>query len=123
MMNRNQTETAAQAAKNIQSLYLEHSPTKLDQLKELNRLSLKSGRTIAVVIGVLSSLVLGAGMSMVMEWKSLFVLGIAVGVVGLFGCLVAYPIYRSTTARKKTLYAPQIIKLSNEIIAEHGSVK
>lgn len=122
-MNRNQTEPAAQAAKDIQSLYLEHSPTKLDQLKELNRLSLKSGRTTAVVIGILSALVMGAGMSMVMEWKNLFVLGIAIGVVGMIGCLVAYPIYRSVTARKKALYAPQIIQLSNEIIAEHESAK
>ncbi len=122
-MNHNQTETAAQAAKDIQSTYLEHSPTKLDQLKELNRLSLKSGRTIAVVIGILSALVLGAGMSMVMEWKNLFVLGIAIGVIGMVGCLITYPIYRSVTARKKALYAPQIIQLSNEIIAENESAK
>ena len=69
-MNRNQTETAAQAAKNIQSLYLEHSPTKLDQLKELNRLSLKSGRTIAVVIGVLQQQ-RGRGPDLATERKAL----------------------------------------------------
>lgn len=120
-MNRNQTEPAAQAAKDIRSLYLEHSPTKLEQLKELNRLSQKPGRTTAVVIGILSALILGMGMSMVMEWKNLFILGIAIGVVGIIGCLVTYPIYRSVTARKKALYAPQIIQLSNEIIAENES--
>jgi tetrahydromethanopterin S-methyltransferase subunit G len=120
-MNRNQTDTAAQAAKDIRSLYLEHSPTKLEQLKALNRLSQRPGRTTAVIIGILSALVLGAGMSMVMEWENLFILGIAIGVVGIIGCLVTNPIYRSVTARKKALYAPQIIQLCNEIIAENES--
>lgn len=55
-------------------------------------------KTIATwVIGVVGSLIMGFGMSRIMAGnvgKSDFIIGIAIGAIGLIICILNYPIYR-----------------------------
>ena len=43
------------------------------------------------------------------------VLGIAVGIIGLIGCGVNYPIYKKMLEKGKAKYAYEIVQLAREI--------
>lgn len=61
----------------------------------------------AVSLGIVAALVLGVGMCCTMVW-SLMALGIIVGVVGIVGCVAAWPLYRSTVASETARVTPRI---------------
>ena len=45
-----------------------------------------------------------------------FVPGIIVGVVGILGIIAAYPLYNAITKRRREKLAPEIIRLSDELM-------
>lgn len=122
-MNTNQTETfeysysakQAETAKAIREKYLPKEQDAIEQLQKLDKSVTKKGMIVSLVVGIISALVLGTGMSMIMEW-SLFVPGIIVGLIGIIGCGIAYPLYLKVTAKEKAKITPEIMRLSEEII-------
>lgn len=84
----------------------------------------KSGRarTAALVLGIPSCLVMGAGMSMTMAFTGLMAPGIVLGVAGIAGCIAAWPLYRSAFARESIKVAPQIEAAYDELatVCEEG---
>ena len=100
---------------NILKKYKPVVEDKMEQLRRLDQSVTRKGRVISLSFGVLSSLILGFGMCCSMLWNEYFVIGIAVGIVGLAGVAVAYPIYGLVTKRERERVAPQIIALSNEL--------
>lgn len=65
--------------------------------------------SVAIGAGVAFSLVLGVGMCLtMMQTGVLFVLGVAVGLVGIAGCVAAWPLYRRIAARDSERVAPRI---------------
>jgi len=115
--------TSASEAKKIRAQYEEHMATKLEQLKALDKQAKRRGKTVSIILGTVSVLVLGAGMSMIMEWTNLMLPGVILGVVGMAGCLAASPVYKSILQKQKDKFAPQIIQLSNEVLAENETAK
>lgn len=90
---------------------------KMEQLRRLDRSVTKPGTVISLIIGVISTLVMGGGMSMCMvSGSDLFIPGIIVGAVGMLGVIAAYPIYSMITKRQREKLAPEIIRLSNELM-------
>ncbi len=90
---------------------------KMERLRRLDRSVTKPGTVISLIVGVISSLILGTGMSMCMVWgDNLFLIGIIVGVVGMIGIICAYPLYSSITKARKEKLAAEIIRLSNELM-------
>ena len=49
------------------------------------------------------------------ETTTMFVLGVIVGIVGLAGMGINYPIYKKMLAKGKQKYAYEIIELAKEI--------
>ena len=105
--------------------YTTKQPTKLDELKSLDRKVKRPATVFAYVFGSVSSLVLGLGMCLAM--KVIFAsnpftmpLGIIIGVIGLILCGVNYPIYKKSLEKRKKKYADKVIKLSNEILNENN---
>lgn len=47
-----------------------------------------------------------------------FVAGIILGVLGIIGMSVNYPVYKRMLANRKSMYAGDIIRLANEISKE-----
>lgn len=89
----------------------------LEQLRALDRSVTKPGTVIALIIGVISSLIMGSGMSMCMVWGGdLFFPGIIIGVIGMIGVCTAYPIYSLITKKRREKFAPEIIRLSNKLM-------
>ncbi len=89
--------------------------TKMQQLVSLDKSVLNTANMIALILGVLGSLVLGLGMVCTMVWTEYFTLGIVVGIIGLIICGITYPVYIKMVERKRSAIAPQIIRLAEEI--------
>ena len=90
---------------------------KMEQLRKLDASVTKPGTIVSLIIGIISSLILGVGMCCTMVWaETFFIIGIVVGVVGIIGVIAAYPIYTKITKRQREKLAPEIIRLSDELM-------
>ena len=77
----------------------------------------QKGTTASLVLGVISALVLGVGMCCCMVWgDKLFIPGIIVGLVGIVGIALAYPVYKRITEKERERIAPEIIRLTDELM-------
>lgn len=101
----------------IQKKYLPQEDDKLEQLRALDRSVERPGTIASIMVGLIGTLVFGAGMSLALVWTdSLLTLGIIVGLIG--GALIgaAYPVYQWLTQKEKERLAPQILALSEELL-------
>lgn len=103
----------------IREKYVEHERTedKMEQLRRLDKSVTTKGRAAALTVGILSTLILGGGMSLTLEGaKEWFLLGVVIGVLGMIGAIMAYPLYAFITKREREKIAPEIIKLTDELL-------
>ena len=86
-------------------------PTNLDKLKKLDARVESKAMVSALSEGIISTLVLGVGMTCVLVWNQP-VIGVIVGVLGLAGALYAWPLYQKVLAKEREKAAPEILRLS-----------
>lgn len=89
---------------------------KMEQLRRLDQSVTRPGTIISIIIGILSTLILGVGMCCTLVWTNLFTLGVVVGLVGIAGIIAAYPVYTHITKRQREKLAPEILRLSDELL-------
>ena len=103
--------------KRIREKYLPKEQTKLEQLRELDEQTTSLGTAVSLALGIVFTLILGAGMSLCLalggDW---FAAGILIGCVGLAGMATAYPIYKKLVKRAREKAAPEILRLSSELL-------
>lgn len=110
-------KTETTVIKQISNFYKEKQPTKLDELKALNKKAKRPANIFAYTFGSISSLVLGTGMCLAMKViGNSMALGICIGVVGLGLVIATYPIYKAILKKRKEKYGAQIVELSNELL-------
>ena len=92
--------------------------TSMEQLRRLDESATKGATVVSLIIGIISALLLGVGMccAMVPGWEQYFIPGVAVGVVGIIGVIAAYPIYNHMVKCKRKKLAPEIMRLSDELM-------
>lgn len=57
---------------------------KMERLRRLDRAATKPGTVAALIVGIISTLIMGVGMCCTMVWsETLFVPGIVIGMVGM----------------------------------------
>lgn len=110
-------------AESIANQYTAKETTKVVQLKKLDKKAKQPANIFAYTFGVIMALVLGVGMCLTMGvigggTTLSFVAGICVGIVGIAGVSVNYPIYKKMLENGKKKYASDIIKLAKEISEE-----
>lgn len=89
----------------------------LERLRRLDRSATEKGTVASMISGVLSVLIMGGGMSLCLEGpERLFAAGIIIGAVGIIGVAMAYPIYTKITKKEREKIAPEIIKISDELL-------
>ena len=101
----------------------EYAPKKTSKVKALKKLDAKAknpANIFAYTFGIISSLVLGTGMCFAMGVIGAnnllnMVIGIAIGLVGILGTCINYPIYKKILENSKNKYANDIIQLAKEI--------
>ena len=104
--------------KRIRQKYVPRKEDKMEQLRRLDQSATKPGTIVALAIGIVGALILGIGMTCVLVWTDLFVLGIIVGVIGIAGVSLAYPLYNAVTKKQREKLAPQIKQLSDELMRQ-----
>lgn len=102
--------------KKIRDKYLPKEADKMEQLRRLDKRVTEKGTTISLILGIAGTLVMGTGMSMCMVWTELFIPGIIVGVIGIAAVSLAYPLYSYITKREREKIAPEIIRLTDELM-------
>ena len=103
--------------KKIREKYMPRPESKIEQLRRLDESSTKTGLACSLTLGVISSLILGIGMCCTMLWSyALFVPGVIVGLAGIAGIALAYPLNHYLTKKERERLAPEILKLTNELL-------
>lgn len=105
----------------IREKYIEKEKTvsKLDVIKKLDKSVTDAATAISLIVGIIGLLVMGTGMSLVMVWGGDYMLaGIIIGLMGIALVASAYPIYNSVIRAKRKKIAPEILRLTDELIEE-----
>ena len=106
-------------AEQIANEYAKKEDSKVVALKKLDRKVKLPAEIFAYSNGVIMSLVFGIGMCLSMKViGDAFLLGIIIGIIGIIGVSVNYPIYKRILKAYKDKYAYDIIKLAQEISNE-----
>lgn len=106
--------------KNIREKYAPptEKESSMERLRRLDASATKGATAVSVAAGVISTLLFGIGMccTMVSGWEQYFIPGIVIGAVGIAGVIAAYPIYTYMVKRKRKKLAPEILRLSEELM-------
>lgn len=103
--------------KKIREKYLPKEESKMDQLRRLDESTTKKGMACSLTLGIVSSLILGIGMCCTMVWSDvLFIPGVVIGLVGIAGVALAYPLNRHLIKKERERLAPEILKLTTELM-------
>ena len=98
---------------------------KMARLRRLDASVTNTAQAVALVFGVIGTLILGFGMSLVMtelaeslgiSGGAAMVIGIIVGIVGGILASLAYPIYNAIVKAKRKKLASEIIRLTDELM-------
>ncbi len=106
-------------AESIAKEYAPKNSSKIVALRKLDRKAKMPATIFTYTFGIVSSLVLGTGMCFAMQVLGSgivdMVIGIIVGIVGMIGCGINYPIYKKMLENGKKKYAYEIVELAREI--------
>ena len=97
---------------------------KMAQLRRLDQGVTSKATTVSLVLGILGALIMGCGMSLVMTdlgtvlgiGTMAMVLGVVIGVVGIGLVCSAYPVYNRVITKEREKIAPEIIRLTDELM-------
>ena len=103
--------------KNIRKKYLPPEGDKMEQLRRLDRQATQKGNTVSLIVGIIGALALGIGMCCSMVWADRwFIPGIVIGMIGIALVCCAYPVYVRVTEKERRKIAPEIMRLTDELI-------
>ncbi|MBO5070238.1 MAG: hypothetical protein J6C37_07740 [Roseburia sp.] len=103
--------------KNIRRKYAVPEEDKMEQLRRLDASVTQKGTTAALIVGLIGTLLLGIGMCCCMVWQNTwFFPGIIIGVIGIAVLAAAYPLYNHVTQKEREKIAPEIIRLTDELM-------
>ena len=106
-------------AESIAKDYAPKESSKLVALKKLDNKAKLPATIFTYSWGIVSALVFGTGLCLAMQviggGLAGMVLGIVVGIVGMIGCGINYPIYKKMLKKGKAKYAYEIVELARQI--------
>ena len=115
----NTDKTFAEA---IASEYAPKESSKVMALKKLDRKAKMPATIFTYTFGIVSTLVFGLGMTLSMKvighGNAMMALGIVIGIIGIAGIVINYPVYKKMLKKGKSKYAFEITQLAKEIIEE-----
>lgn len=107
-------------AEHIANEYSKKDESKVIALRKLDRKAKMPAEIFAYSNGIIMCLIFGSGMCFSMKViGNSFVLGIVLGIIGMIGIILNYPIYKKILDSSKEKYSYDIIKLANEISKEN----
>ena len=102
--------------KDIRKKYMKAEEDKMEQLRRMDA-AVTMKATMTSIVGVIGTLIKGTGMSLCLVWtEKLLIPGIIVGTVGLVIAGTAYPLYSRTLKKERERVAPEILRLTEELL-------
>lgn len=110
-------------AEAVANEYAVKDTRKVVALKKLDKKAKLPATIFTYTFGIIAALILGVGMCLSMKVigdgsVGMTVLGIIVGLLGIAGVTVNYPIYKKMLESGKKKYASDILRLAKEISEE-----
>lgn len=107
-------------AEQLANEYAPKDASKIIALKKLDRKAKLPATICAYSLGIIASLIAGLGMCLSMNviGNGKFILGIVIGIIGLAGIAMNYPLYLKLLKINKQKYAFEIVELAKEISEE-----
>lgn len=87
---------------------------KLEELKKLDKACERPGMLAAIAVGLCGAIAFVIGMILMFSSQK-YVSGIILGITGLLFMSISVPVYSIITQKRRERFAPEIIKLSEEI--------
>ena len=106
----------------IRQKYLPKEEDKMDKLRQLHAIPTRKAQCVSLTVGILGALIMGTGMSLILTelgaalGSLAMILGIVVGLTGMVLVALAYPVYHRTKKREREKIAPEILRLTDELL-------
>ena len=109
----------------IQQKYQPKEEDDIDRLRKLDAKVTEKATIVSLELGIIGALILGSGMSLIMtdlgnilgmQGITNIVVGLLVGSIGMVLTILAYPVYQKVLKREREKIAPEILKLTGELI-------
>ena len=116
---------SAQQQKEIEAIrnkYIPREEDKMEQLRKLHAIPTRKAQGVSLAVGIIGALIMGTGMSVCLTdigaalGRLAMVLGILVGIVGMVLVALAYPVYNRVLKKNREKIAPEILRLSDELL-------
>ena len=111
-----------QEIEEIRKAYLPKEEDKMEKLRRLHAVPTQRAQAASISVGIIGALILGTGMSLCMTELSGFLggtamfIGIPVGIVGIVLAALAYPIYNRVLKKERDKIAPEILRLTDDLM-------
>lgn len=110
-------------AEQLANEYAPKDDYKVIALRKLDARAKLPATIFTYTFGIIFALITGVGMCLSMgvigdSTTTMFSLGVIIGIIGLVGMGVNYPIYKKMLTKGKQKYAFEIMELAKEIIEE-----
>ena len=111
--------------KKIRQKYTVQEEDGMTRLRKLDAKATNKATRMSLVLGILGTLVMGTGMSLIMtdlasilgmNYIGSLILGIVAGVLGMILVALAYPVYKKVLKGEHEKIAPEILRLSEELL-------
>lgn len=116
---------SAKQQEEVQAIRDKYAPKEADKMEQLRALDAGVGKKatmVSIIVGVVGTLIMGIGMSLAMsEFGKLLgnlamPVGIVLGALGIVILSCAYPIYNRTLKKEREKIAPEILRLTDELM-------
>lgn len=111
--------------KRIRQKYMVQAEDGITRLRKVDAQVTGKATIVALIIGIIGTLVMGTGMSLIMTdlagilgmtYMGSIIVGVAFGVVGMILVALAYPVYKKVLKSERDKIAPEVLRLSEELL-------
>ena len=101
----------------LRQKYLPKEESKMDILRRMDTTVYRKATMMSIIAGIAGCLLLGIGMCCCLVWAGIyFVPGIILGLIGIAVLSLAYPIYGKVLKKEREKIAPEILRLTEELL-------
>ena len=109
----------------IRQKYQAQEEDNMSRLRKLDASVTQKATIVSLVIGIIGSLVMGTGMSLIltelglllgMDGSIAWIIGVIIGIIGIILVALAYPVYNRILKKEREKIAPEILRLTEELM-------
>lgn len=96
---------------------------KMTALRRLDASVYSKATAISLIVGIIGALVMGFGMSLILNdiaaslgQALVMIIGVIFGIIGMVMVSLAYPLYNKTLKKEREKIAPEILRLTDELL-------